>query len=61
MLRPTSNYKMCKQHKRYLATILDPHLRGAVKKGMIQADLHSQLAPPRREKSKGFTTPAAED
>jgi hypothetical protein len=33
---------MTKQSKRYLATVLDPHLRGQIKQGTIQAELASQ-------------------
>jgi len=33
---------MTKQSKRFLATVLDPHLRGAIKRSMIQAELASQ-------------------
>lgn len=52
MLKPTANYKMSKQNKRFLATVLDPHLRGELRRGVVQADLHSQIAPPRRDKSQ---------
>ena len=43
MLRPTANFKMEKQNKRFLATIIDPHKRGEIKRSMIQAQLQSQV------------------
>lgn len=41
-MRAGSNFKMSKQSKRYLATIIDPHRRGEIKKGTVQAELASQ-------------------
>ncbi len=41
-MRAGSNFKMSKQSKRYLATIIDPHRRGAIKRGTVQAELASQ-------------------
>lgn len=52
MLKPTANYKMGAQNKRFLATILDPHLRGEIKRSMIQADLYGALAPKREKKPR---------
>ncbi len=50
-MKPGPNYKMTKQSKRFLATIVDPHKRGMIKAGTIQAELAS-LVQPRREKGK---------
>ena len=33
---------MSKQSKRFLATIIDPHLRGQIKRSTVQAELASQ-------------------
>ena len=41
-MRAGSNFKMSKQSKRYLATIVDPHRRGAIKRGTVIAELASQ-------------------
>lgn len=46
-MKPTSNYKMSKQAKRYLATILDPHKRGQIKKGIIDSELTKEFQPRR--------------
>ena len=52
MLKPGPNYKMSKRNKTILAGILDPHLRGEIKRGMIQADLYAQLQPKREKKPR---------
>ena len=51
-MKAGSNYKMTKQAKRYLATIIDPHLRGQIKRGTVQAELASQqqVRQPRGER-----------
>lgn len=41
-MKSGSNYKMSKQSKRYLATIINPHRRGEIKRGTIQAELAGQ-------------------
>jgi len=38
-MKPTSTYKMTKTTKRYLATIVDPHRRGEIKRMAIQGEL----------------------
>lgn len=53
MLKPTQNFKLSKQTKRFMATYVDPQQRGQYKRDMIQAELASQQQPPRREKTKG--------
>lgn len=37
--KPTKNYKMSKQAKMMLANHIDPHKRGELKRGIIQAEL----------------------
>lgn len=39
MRKPGPNYRMSKAAKRALARILDPHLRGEVKRQIIGAEL----------------------
>ena len=41
-MKSGSNFKMSKQSKRYLATIVDAHKRGEIKRGTVQAELASQ-------------------
>ena len=41
-MKPGANYRMTKQSKRFLATVIDPHRRGELKRGTIQAELASQ-------------------
>jgi hypothetical protein len=50
MLKPTANFKLSKQSKRFMATYTDPVARNSFKRDMIQAELHSQQQPPRKEK-----------
>jgi hypothetical protein len=49
MLKPTANYKMSKDGKRYLATLTDAHKRGLIKNTIVQSELYS-LIQPKREK-----------
>lgn len=46
-MKPTASYKMSSQTKTFLANIDDPHIRGAVKKSMIDAELTAQFQPRR--------------
>jgi hypothetical protein len=41
-MKSSSNFKMSKQSKRYLATIVDSQRRGEIKRGTVQAELASQ-------------------
>ena len=50
MLKPTSNFKLSKQTKRFMATYTSAEARNSFKRDMIQAELHSQIQPPRKEK-----------
>ena len=43
MLTPTKTYKMSKQTKRFMCTIINPIERGEYKRAMIQAELASQV------------------
>lgn len=43
MLKPTSNFKMKKQTKRFMATFVDPVQRAQFKKMMIDAQLQSEV------------------
>lgn len=43
-MKPTSAFKMKKSTKRLLANYLDPHLRGRMKRLMIQAQLAEEEA-----------------
>ena len=42
-IKPGSNYRMSKNIKRELATIVDPQERGIQKRIMIQAELFGQV------------------
>lgn len=50
-LKPTAAFRLDQQAKRSMATILDPHLRGAYKRSMIEAQL-AEAIQPRAIKSK---------
>lgn len=43
-MKPTSSFKISKQTKRYMATIVDPHQRGEFKRQSIQAQLAAEQA-----------------
>jgi len=47
MLKPTKTFKLAKQTKRFMATIVDPVARNSFKRDMIQAQLQSEIAPKR--------------
>jgi hypothetical protein len=51
MIKPSSNYRMPKSIKRQLAVIVDNHLRGDIRRLMVQADLISRQAAPRQKSS----------
>jgi hypothetical protein len=44
-IKPSATYRMSKQTKRSLATIVDPQQRAAQKRIMIQAELAAAIAP----------------
>jgi hypothetical protein len=43
MLKPGPNFKMTKANKYTVAKILDPHRRGEIKRGLIDAQLASEI------------------
>jgi hypothetical protein len=45
MLKPNASFKLDKQTKRLMATMLDKHQRGQYKKTMIEAQLQSLITP----------------
>lgn len=47
MLKPNKTFKLAKQTKRFMATIVDPVARNSYKNDMIQAQLQSEIAPKR--------------
>ena len=53
-MKPTANFKMAKQTKRLLATIVDKTTRDLYKANMIQAQLQSEVKPV-KEKSSTLT------
>ena len=51
MIKPGANYRMPQHIKRRLSTIRDNHLRGEIRRLMIQANLASR-APATRTKNE---------
>lgn len=49
-MRPTQTFKMAKQTKRLMATIVDADSRNAFKSNMIQAQLQSMIKPVKEKK-----------
>ena len=52
MIKPTSSYKMSKQVKTMLNRYRDPHLRGEMKRGWIQAELEAAIKPKADKKNR---------
>ncbi len=52
MLKPTKNFRIRKETKRAIARIIDPVERNEYKNIMIQAQLTSELPPPREKSEK---------
>jgi hypothetical protein len=52
MLKPTSSYKMSAAHKNTLLKYKDPHIRGLIKRSLIQADLEASIKPKADKTSK---------
>ena len=50
-MKPTKNFKINKQTKRLLSTILDKNERDVFKANMIQAQLQSEIKPAKYKKS----------
>jgi hypothetical protein len=57
MNKPDKNFRLSKTAKKIIATILDPHQRGAYKRLMIDAELESKKAPPKQEKGSKRDNP----
>jgi hypothetical protein len=53
MLKPNKTFKLEKQTKRFMATMVDPVMRNAYKNMMIQAQLQSEIVPKREKKPRG--------
>lgn len=51
-LKPTSSYKMSAAHKNTLLRYKDPHLRGLIKRSLIQADLEAAIKPKNEKNNK---------
>ena len=51
-MRRDKNFKLSKQTKRYMATIVDPLKRSHYKNAMIEAELTALQPPPKYEKKK---------
>jgi hypothetical protein len=60
MLKPTANFKLSKQTKRFMATMVDPVKRNSFKNDMIQAELASAIAPKREPRKEGGGRPGAQ-
>lgn len=59
MLKPNKTFKISKQTKRFMCTIVDPVARHAYKNAMIQAELAAAIQPkrePRKPAGGNFTT-----
>lgn len=57
MNKPDKNFKLSKTAKRMAASFVDPHVRGAFLRLMVDAELESKKAPPRQEKGSKKDTP----
>jgi len=55
MIKPTSSYKMSKQVKTMLNRYKDPHLRGAMKRSWIQAELEAAIKPKADKKNRDLS------
>lgn len=60
MLKPTATYRMSTENKIRLSKIHDPHLRGAIKRGIIDADLTAAIQV-KKEKPQRNTRNATPD
>lgn len=58
MLKPTANFKLSKQTKRFMATYVNAEQRNSYKNDMIQAELAALIQPKREKKPRG-TGPTA--
>ena len=52
MIKPGSTYRMSRANKLLLASYIDRHKRGEIKRTIIQADLYGRQHQPRNPNSK---------
>ncbi len=57
MFKANANFKLSKQSKRFLATIVDDHKRGEARRMLVQAELAAAIQP---RISKNRKEPAGE-
>lgn len=60
MLKPGPNFRLNKQSKRIAATYVDKNERRAYIRAMVDAQLHSELAPKREPKKPRGNYPDAQ-
>jgi hypothetical protein len=60
MLKPTATYRMSTENKIRLSKIHDPHLRGAIKRSIIDADLTAAIQV-KKDKSQTNKRPSPPD
>jgi hypothetical protein len=53
MLKPNKTFKLSKQTKRFMATIINADQRNAFKRAMIQAELAAAIVPKREKRPTG--------
>jgi len=58
-MKAKSNFKLSKTSKRMIATVIDPHQRGALKRAMIQAELAAAIVPKREKRPPGTASQTA--
>ncbi len=51
-IKPGPNYKMSGTAKRMLATIVDPHQRGVIRRSVVQAELAAAIVPKSKKDSR---------
>ena len=59
MYKLTKHFRLQKSTKRFLATISDPHVRGAVRRAFAQAQYASTQLPSKREASTPAKDPVS--
>ena len=53
MLKPNKTFKLSKQTKRFMATMVNADQRNAFKRSMIQAELAAAIVPKREKRPTG--------
>lgn len=59
-IKPTAAFRMSGTTKRMLSTILDPHLRGVLRRSMVQAELAAQIKPKADKRGRGAPATGAD-